>query len=329
MGRLISLTLIMIYMFSTNVLAQWKLAGTLRARAVWITTDPEKYLYIITPKGHIEKWGTPMHKPKYQIDTISLVSHYKDTILLTDTTYVIDSATGKEIIDIQTHTIIKDTTRILTLFDTVKIIRQDTLLYSVFSPDLGKPATLQWVKPGVLMAYYKDAQTIVFYDNTLSELYRLPMNSIGMEDVAAVCGGPGRTLWIYDNGKKRLYLYNYLLKKIMESSFVPMELGFVPEPTSLTWDGTHVIMCDSLRATFVFDDEGLLDRRLEFKCSRADVSGQHVALIGKPGIRLIDRETLQSKKFWTLIGKPHTATHYTGDMLVVGTPNGIILYVKR
>ncbi len=330
MGRLNLLLIIISILLSSHALAQWKPAGTLKAKAVWITTDPENYLYIITPEGKIEKWGTPLHKPIYKVDTIlHLFIHLKDTLFVTDTIYTIDPLSGTETVHLKTDTIIRDTTYTKIILDTVKVIKQDTQLYYVFSPELGKPTTLQWVKPGVLMAYYKDAQTIVFYDNTLSELYKLPVNSIGMQDVTAVCGGPGRTIWLYDKGKKRLYLYNYLLKKTLESSFVPMELGFVPEATSITWDGKHLIMCDSLRATFVFDDEGLLQRRLEFKCSRADVAEQYVAIIGKPGIRLLDKETLQSKKFWTLTGKPHTATHYTGNMLIIGTPNGIILYVKR
>ncbi len=329
MGRLTLIIITSLILLQLRAIAQWRPIGSIKAKAVWITTDPENYVYIITPSGRIEKWGTPLHKPIYKIDTIHTIRTEYDTIIKTDTIITIDPLQGTETVTVKTDTIIKDTTLTFTYYDTVKVIRQDTLLYYVFSPELGKPATLQWVKPGVLMAYYRDAQTIVFYDNTLSELYKLPTQSIGMEEVTAVCGGPGRTLWLYDKGKKRLYLYNYLLKKTMESSFVPMELGFVPEPVSITWDGKHLIMCDSLRATFIFDDEGLYQRRLEFKSSRADVAGNNVALIGKQGIRLLDKETLQSKKFWTIVGKPHTATHYNGTLLIVGTQNGIILYGKR
>ena len=329
MGRLILILALIVYSLGTEAIAQWKPIGTLRTKAVWITTDQEHYVYLITTQGRIEKWGTPLHKPLYEIDTIYTIDPKIDTIIKADTIFTIDPISDSESMTVHIDTTY-DTTMLETVhYDTVKIIRQDTLLYYTFSPELGKPSTLQWVKPGVLLAYYKDAQTIVFYDNTLSELYKLPMNSIGMEDVEAVCGGPGRTLWIYDKGKKRLFLYNYLLKKTMESSFVPMELGFVPDATSITWDGNHLIMCDSLRATFVFDDEGLLQRRIEFKCSRADIAEEYIALIGKPGIRILDKETLQSKKFWTQTGKPNTATHYTGDMLIIGTPNGVILYVKR
>jgi len=87
------------------------------------------------------------------------------------------------------------------------------LLYEFSVNTLGEISSIDVSNPQKILVYYPDFQFIVFVDNTLSEIKRLNLESLGFWDIQGVALSNDNLIWIYDP-------VNYRLIKIEESGKV-------------------------------------------------------------------------------------------------------------
>jgi len=78
------------------------------------------------------------------------------------------------------------------------------LLYQVVNNNLGQVHSIDAGNPFKTMMFYRDQQTIVLYDKTLSEIQRIHLVDWGLNDVTAVCLSPNNSIWLFDGMNKVL-----------------------------------------------------------------------------------------------------------------------------
>ncbi|MEO5905785.1 MAG: hypothetical protein ABIQ11_03615 [Saprospiraceae bacterium] len=87
----------------------------------------------------------------------------------------------------------------LTKFDSTGQIR-----HHVINPNLGSVHSVDIGNPFKVMVFYRDQQTIVLYDRTLSELQRIRLADWEVKDITATGLSSDNAIWIFDGTNKVL-----------------------------------------------------------------------------------------------------------------------------
>ena len=127
--------------------------------------------------------------------------------------------------------------------DSDRIFKFDTTgqrLFTVVNNNLGRIHSLDVGNPFKIMAFYRDQQTILLFDNTLSEIQRIPLARWNLIDVTAAGFSPDNAIWVFDGSKKVL-----------------MKLSDKGEPI-ITSDPFDIIKPVSQRPDYIFDLDNLL-----------------------------------------------------------------------
>jgi len=93
-------------------------------------------------------------------------------------------------------------------FSNIYILDQNKILKK-YSPDLqllfnysiyglGEITELDISNPQKIMLFFSDYQTVVFLDNTLSEINRLNLEDMGFWSITSAAMSPDNNIWIYD-----------------------------------------------------------------------------------------------------------------------------------
>src|SRR5688572_24447193 len=78
------------------------------------------------------------------------------------------------------------------------------LTYMVVNNNLGHIHSIDVGNPFKIMTFYKDQQTIILYDNTLSEIQRIPLIEWELQDVTAANLSSDNAIWVFDGANKVL-----------------------------------------------------------------------------------------------------------------------------
>ena len=78
-------------------------------------------------------------------------------------------------------------------------------LFNVVNNNLGRIHSIDVGNPFKILIFYRDQQTIILCDNTLSEIQRIALNQWELQDVTAVCLAPDNAIWLF-NGLKRVLI---------------------------------------------------------------------------------------------------------------------------
>lgn len=127
--------------------------------------------------------------------------------------------------------------------DQNRLSRFDTTglrMFNVVNNNLGEIHSIDVGNPFKIMIFYRDQQTILLLDNTLSEIQRIRMADWNLQDVTAACLSPDNALWLF-NGTN-----NTLIK--MDDSGMPI----------LASDPFDMIRPPSARPDFIYDADHFL-----------------------------------------------------------------------
>lgn len=91
---------------------------------------------------------------------------------------------------------------------------------------LGSITYVDIINPLKLVVFYADFNTVVFLDNKLNEIDRIDFNDVRGFNSAFITNAGNNRVWIYDNDRQQLLLYNYLFDQIIEIS-PPLDSPFV------------------------------------------------------------------------------------------------------
>jgi len=113
-------------------------------------------------------------------------------------------------------------------------------MFNVVNNNLGEIHSIDVGNPFKIMIFYRDQQTILLLDNTLSEIQRIRMADWKLQDVTAACLSPDNALWIFDGTHKTLIK--------MDDSGMPI----------LTSDPFDMLRPTSARPDFIYDADHFL-----------------------------------------------------------------------
>ncbi len=127
--------------------------------------------------------------------------------------------------------------------DTDRVSKFDTtgqLQHTVVNNNLGRIHSLDVGNPFKVMVFYRDQQTIILYDRTLSEIQRIPLIQWELQDVTAACLSPDNALWIFNGMNKVL-----------------VKLNDKGDPL-ITSDPFDILRTSSARPDFIYDVDQLM-----------------------------------------------------------------------
>lgn len=113
-------------------------------------------------------------------------------------------------------------------------------MFNVVNNNLGGIHSIDVGNPFKIMIFYRDQQTVLLLDNTLSEIQRIRMADWQLQDVTAACLSPDNALWLFDGTT------NTLIK--MDDAGKPV----------LTSDPFDIIRPPSARPDFIYDTDNYL-----------------------------------------------------------------------
>ena len=101
--------------------------------------------------------------------------------------------------------------------------KDDRQLYQFAALQLGPIATVDLINPLKITLYYKDANTVLILDNTLSEIKRLSFTNIeNFRNVSHTTTANDRRFWIFNTDTQQLEVFDYNTKKVIQQS-LPIE----------------------------------------------------------------------------------------------------------
>ncbi len=124
------------------------------------------------------------------------------------------------------------------------------LLSHVVNNNLGEAHSLDVGNPFKTFVFYRDQQTILIYDRTLSEIQRIRLSEWGLHDVTAAGLSPDNAIWVFDGS-------NHVLVKLDDHG-----------NALLTSDPFDIIGAGSHRPDFIVD----MDQYLLLKESNHPIS---------------------------------------------------------
>ncbi len=140
-----------------------------------------------------------------------------------------------------------------------QVVKYDStglLLHSYNNKSLGQPTSLDVSNPMKLLLYYKDFSTIVWLDNTLSEIAETQLSPIGIIQSPVACLSQDGNFWVYDEADQRLKKINSQLE-VMHESPTMQSISDKPIQTFLMMEeNQQLFVSDSSQGVFVFDQFG-------------------------------------------------------------------------
>jgi len=130
------------------------------------------------------------------------------------------------------------------------------LQYNVVNNSLGDIHSMDVGNPFKIMLFYRDQQTILLLDNTLSEIQRFRLANWQLQDVTAACLSPDNALWLFDGTKNTLIKMNHAGMPIQTSD--PFDIIRPPSARpDYIYDTDHfLILKEQGKPIAVFNDFG-------------------------------------------------------------------------
>jgi len=149
-----------------------------------------------------------------------------------------------------------------------KVVKYDSsgqLLHTYTNKSLGQPTSLDVSNPMKLLLYYKDFSTIIWLDNTLSEIAETQLAPIGIIQSPVVCLSQDGNFWVYDEADQRLKKINSQLEVIYEGPNVQAISNKTIEPFLMIEENQQLFVSDSSQGVFVFDEYGNFKNKIPTK----------------------------------------------------------------
>ncbi|MCC6252436.1 MAG: hypothetical protein IT238_08250 [Bacteroidia bacterium] len=108
--------------------------------------------------------------------------------------------------------------------------------------------------PMKIIAYYKDYNKIVFFDNMLANTGNsIDLSELGYDQATLVCNSHDNGLWLYNSINFELVRFDLALKVTHQSGNIAQLTNTNINPSILIENNNKVYLCDSVNGVFVFD----------------------------------------------------------------------------
>ena len=152
--------------------------------------------------------------------------------------------------------------------DDFKVVKYDSsgqLLHTYSNKSLGQPTSLDVSNPMKLMLYYKDFSTIVWLDNTLSEITETNLATIGIIQSPVACLSADGNFWVYDEADQRLKKFDSQLRLIKDGAALQNFSAQLLQPIQMKEEDQHLYVSDTSQGIFVFDQYGSFSNKILIK----------------------------------------------------------------
>jgi hypothetical protein len=173
-----------------------------------------------------------------------------------------------------------------------RLIKYDStghMLFNVVNNNLGQVHSLDVGNPFKTMTFYRDQQTILIYDRTLSEIQRIRLSDWDLHDVTAACLAPDNAIWVFDGLKKVLVKMNPTGDAILTSDPFDILRPASARPDFI-YDADHfLVLKETGFPITIFDDFGKYLYAAGIKESESfSVSNQYIVMSSGSSIGMYD-----------------------------------------
>lgn len=149
------------------------------------------------------------------------------------------------------HVYILDENDRLSKYDTT-----GQLLCHVVNNNLGEAHSLDVGNPFKTFVFYRDQQTILIYDRTLSEIQRIRLSDWGLQDVTAACLSPDNAIWLFDGTHRVLLKLDDHGNALLTSDPFDIIGPGSPRPDFIFDIDQYLLLKEKNHPISVFDDFG-------------------------------------------------------------------------
>ena len=136
---------------------------------------------------------------------------------------------------------------------------QGKALFQYYNTTLGEDFTIDATDPFNILLFYKEQQTIVLLDRTLSERATLDLRDTPVQYATAVTRSHDNNLWVYDELAGRLYRLNARGEVLFTSNDFRLSESLTEGPTQLLRWGDRLALNFPQRGIALFSILGQLE----------------------------------------------------------------------
>jgi hypothetical protein len=211
--------------------------------------------------------------------------------------------------------------------DTDRILKIDTagrLAYKVVNPNLGKLHSIDAGNPFKLFTFYRDQQTIIMYDNTLSEIQRIVLAKWGLHDVTAACLSADNAIWLFEGTTRKLMKMSETGDALLTSDPFDIIRPASMRPDQLVDTDQWLLARQESQPIAIFNDFGNFISQLEAPDQRFSVASSNIVFWNE---NLIRRYTLASgrENSMSLKFNPAQHMHLYNDAYIASDAKGIYM----
>ena len=138
----------------------------------------------------------------------------------------------------------------------LKLDTSGRLLHHVVNNNLGAIHSADVGNPFKIMVFYRDQQTIIMYDNTLSETQRIKLPEWDFHDITAACLAADNAIWLFDGLKNVLVKVDHLGKAVITSDPFDITHPASSRPDFIFDTDQYLVLKEVGKPISVFDDFG-------------------------------------------------------------------------
>ncbi|HUR31561.1 MAG TPA: hypothetical protein VMZ69_09010 [Saprospiraceae bacterium] len=172
-----------------------------------------------------------------------------------------------------------------------KLSKYDTTGHVSFNNvnnSLGHVHSIDVGNPFKLMVFYRDQQTIVMLDNTLSEINKIILSNWDLHDITAANLSPDNALWLFDGTKKVLLKMDDTGKSILASDPFDIINPVSARPDFIYDADQYLLLKETGKPIAVFDDFGKYVKALHDVGEHFTFYTHHIVYPNEKGIRIYD-----------------------------------------
>ncbi len=176
----------------------------------------------------------------------------------------------------------------LTKFDSI-----GRKIFHIVNNNLGEIHSIDVGNPFKIMMFYRDQQTIILLDRTLSEIQRIHLPEWKTSDVTAACLSPDNAIWIFNGTERTLVKMDGTGNAILTSNPFDIIRPSALRPDFIFDTDYFLLLTQEGKTISLFDDFGQYIRELEGIEPKFSVSGN--SIIYRKDSRLFTYDLVRSQ----------------------------------
>ena len=166
-------------------------------------------------------------------------------------------------------------------------------VFHIVNNNLGEVHSIDVGNPFKILMFYRDQQTILLLDRTLSEIQRIHLPDWKVSDVTAACLSPDNAIWIFNGTERTLTKMDDTGNPILTSNPFDIIRPSAMRPDYIFDTDQHLLLVQEGKPVSLFNDFAQYLRELEGVDPNFSLSGN--SIIYRKDNRLLTYDILRSQ----------------------------------